>query len=585
MSQAGALSGSGSGGGVASITGTSPIEANGVSGSPETGAVTLSILDATTTTVGVASFPSTYFSVSGAGAVTPTNFTITAGTGLSGGGSLTLGGSVTLTNAGATSISATAPITASASTGSITIALTTPLSGAFGGTGVANTGLTINLGSGGTGKVLTSDSSGNGTWQVSSGGVTSISGTANQIVASASTGAVTLSFPTTGNGISIGSYQATSPPANGIICAGSVGIGTTSVTNTLLNLVNTGNAYTIQTSGIMTAVDGSSNMYGCLLANPMTPTSGATSANVLFADGLFVAPMGQTIATAAAIHTETIVSSNVGTITNLYGIVIGNASKTAGGTVTNSYGLYVGAPQAATNIYTAYFDPGVGIGAVNPTTSSAALSITSTTQGFLEPVMTTTQQNAITSPATGLQIYNSSFEGPAFYNGSQWVQVGMQLISKQVLGAPAASVTFSSIPQVFNHLKLIMVAQNDTSFNDAVLTVNSVASGYDYISSFFSGTGSFESNNLNQASFDIGPTPQNSNASPGMLTIDFPFYTLTTFNKTIYSYTSANSQSATSYVQWHGGSNRSTTAISTIKIQPGAGNFVTGSAFCLYGIN
>lgn len=42
--------------------------------------------------------------------------------------------------------------------------LRTPLTGANGGTGTANTGLTINLASGGTGKLLTSDSSGNGTW-------------------------------------------------------------------------------------------------------------------------------------------------------------------------------------------------------------------------------------------------------------------------------------------------------------------------------------------------------------------------------------------------------------------------------------
>jgi len=72
----------------------------------------------------------------------------------------------------------------------------TVVAGQYGGTGVANTGLTINLGSGATGKVLGSDSSGNATWQALSGlGVTSITGTANQVIASASTGAVTLSTP------------------------------------------------------------------------------------------------------------------------------------------------------------------------------------------------------------------------------------------------------------------------------------------------------------------------------------------------------------------------------------------------------
>ena len=47
---------------------------------------------------------------------------------------------------------------------SLNINASTPLSGSDGGTGHANSGLTINLGSAATGKVLTSDSSGNATW-------------------------------------------------------------------------------------------------------------------------------------------------------------------------------------------------------------------------------------------------------------------------------------------------------------------------------------------------------------------------------------------------------------------------------------
>ena len=46
----------------------------------------------------------------------------------------------------------------------LTTGVTGVLAGANGGTGVANTGLTINLASGAAGYVLTSDSSGNGSW-------------------------------------------------------------------------------------------------------------------------------------------------------------------------------------------------------------------------------------------------------------------------------------------------------------------------------------------------------------------------------------------------------------------------------------
>jgi len=65
----------------------------------------------------------TYGSTSGTAAQGNTQFTVNAGTGMSGGGTITegAGGSLTLTNTGVTSITATSPVTASASTGGVTI--------------------------------------------------------------------------------------------------------------------------------------------------------------------------------------------------------------------------------------------------------------------------------------------------------------------------------------------------------------------------------------------------------------------------------------------------------------------------------
>lgn len=62
----------------------------------------------------------------------------------------------------------------------------------------------------------------------------------------------------------------------------------------------------------------------------------------------------------------------------------------------------------------------VGIGISAPV-ASALLDLTSTTKGFLTPRMTTTQRNAISSPANGLQIYSTSLNKPYFYNSSAWV--------------------------------------------------------------------------------------------------------------------------------------------------------------------
>jgi hypothetical protein len=65
-----------------------------------------------------------------------------------------------------------------------------------------------------------------------------------------------------------------------------------------------------------------------------------------------------------------------------------------------------------------------GATAINTTgampVASAMLDIVSTTSGFLPPRMTTTQKNAIASPATGLVLYDSTTNKLQCYDGSTW---------------------------------------------------------------------------------------------------------------------------------------------------------------------
>ena len=56
-----------------------------------------------------------------------------------------------------------------------------------------------------------------------------------------------------------------------------------------------------------------------------------------------------------------------------------------------------------------------------PTQITALLEVTSTTQGFLPPRMTTTEKNAITSPATGLMVYDTTLNVITYYNGTTWI--------------------------------------------------------------------------------------------------------------------------------------------------------------------
>lgn len=52
--------------------------------------------------------------------------------------------------------------------------------------------------------------------------------------------------------------------------------------------------------------------------------------------------------------------------------------------------------------------------------TSAIFELRSTTKGFLPPVMTTTQKNAISSPATGLVLFDSTLGKLCVYGGAAW---------------------------------------------------------------------------------------------------------------------------------------------------------------------
>jgi Head domain of trimeric autotransporter adhesin len=81
-------------------------------------------------------------------------------------------------------------------------------------------------------------------------------------------------------------------------------------------------------------------------------------------------------------------------------------------------GLYSTAASSSTPVS----GGAIGIGVTSPA-ASAILDVSSTTKGFLPPRMTTTQINAISSPAEGLVVYNTTLSVLCFYDGSGWKKV------------------------------------------------------------------------------------------------------------------------------------------------------------------
>jgi len=100
------------------------------------------------------------------------------------------------------------------------------------------------------------------------------------------------------------------------------------------------------------------------------------------------------------------------------GVIIMNASGNL------SLGSYV--PVASAKLHVegaAQVTTNLGIGSSTAPVASALVEMTSTTKGLLPPRMTTTQINAISSPANGLLVYNTTLDKLCVYENGTWKQV------------------------------------------------------------------------------------------------------------------------------------------------------------------
>lgn len=84
---------------------------------------------------------------------------------------------------------------------------------------------------------------------------------------------------------------------------------------------------------------------------------------------------------------------------------------------TNLFGWLCG-PKGDYSIYINTANANIGIGAAP--NASAILDAQSTTKGVRMPNMTTTQKNAIASPAAGLMVFDTTLAKLCVYTGAAW---------------------------------------------------------------------------------------------------------------------------------------------------------------------
>jgi hypothetical protein len=207
----------------------------------------------------------------------------------------------------------------------------------------------------------------------------------------------------------------------------------TNITGTAAGLSIGGNAVTATTA---TNVSGGTASVTTLTASSTTTLSGGTANGVAYLNGSKVVTTGSAFTfdgTNLGLGTTTPFADggyrsidirgttggevNLGTSSNNYGQILADATN---GLLLNTIAatapikFYIGGSEQMRLTNT-----GLGIGTSSPN-ASAILDAQSTTKGVRMPNMTTTQKNAISSPAAGLIVFDTTLAKLCVYSGSAW---------------------------------------------------------------------------------------------------------------------------------------------------------------------
>jgi hypothetical protein len=159
------------------------------------------------------------------------------------------------------------------------------------------------------------------------------------------------------------------------------------------------------------------------------------------------------------------------------------------------------------------------------------------------------------------------------------------LIQSTTLGSNQSTVTFSSIPQTYTDLVLIMSARGTTSAPNTSVYFTTNISGSNYSVSWGVGDGISAGvgryTNLGQGYLGYVSAGTTNSNSRGTLIANFLDYSNTTTFKSVLCRSGVAEAEVNNYINLI----RGTSALTSITVGEGGGNsFVTGSTFRLYGI-
>lgn len=136
-----------------------------------------------------------------------------------------------------------------------------------------------------------------------------------------------------------------------------------------------------------------------------------------------------------------------------YGLLVGYDQGTVvtGGCIrqVNTDGLYF-IVNSTTVAQTIVSDGKIGINTSSPS-GSAQLQIDSTSRGFLMPRMNGTQRTSISSPATGLFVYDTENMCPMFWNSTLWSRVNTNVKAIASIGSAQSGTTITAGTMQFRY--------------------------------------------------------------------------------------------------------------------------------------